>query len=252
MVVGAGVIAALAAGGILFSFLVQLGGSTVRNIITPVVFIALLIFSVFLILDIDIGRIQQLVPVPRLENPVLAALLLGLAFGLILLPCNAASVAILLALAAIPSGFFEGTGVFLCFGTGMVLTPPYRHCRHLAGRSAEDPAEPFLPSPGNPGNRRPVHAGDRGLVPCPLLLPPEFPVTTPVHSAALNTFFNRLWPFLQISSSVNTLLSDKGGEDFERPRESPGISTDQSFHPGRDPRRWFPGSTSKSSVVDPS
>jgi cytochrome c biogenesis protein CcdA len=118
MVVAAGVIAALAAGGILFSFLVQSSGSTVRNIITPVVFIALLIFSVFLILDIDFG---QPIPVPRLENPVLAALLLGLAFGIILLPCNAASVAILLALAAIPSGFFEGTGVFLCFGTGMVL-----------------------------------------------------------------------------------------------------------------------------------
>lgn len=120
-VVAAGVIAALFAGGILFSFLVQRWGSAVRSFITPVVFTALLIFSIFLILNIDGGRMKQIIPVPRLEHPVLAALLLGMTFGIIILPCNAASIAVLLALATTASGTFEALGVFLCFGTGMVL-----------------------------------------------------------------------------------------------------------------------------------
>jgi cytochrome c biogenesis protein CcdA len=42
-------------------------------------------------------------------------------FGIIILPCNAASIAVLLALATTASGTFEALGVFLCFGTGMVL-----------------------------------------------------------------------------------------------------------------------------------
>lgn len=120
-VVAAGVIAALFIGGILFSFLVQLGGSAVRSVITPIVFTALLVFSVLLILDTDGGRIRQMIPVPRLEHPVMAALLLGMTFGIIILPCNAASIAVLLALATTASGTFEALGVFLCFGTGMVL-----------------------------------------------------------------------------------------------------------------------------------
>jgi len=121
MVVAAGVITALFAGGILFSLLVQVWGRPVQSIITPAVFIALLLFSLFLILDIDGRWITRLIPVPRPENPLLAAALLGMTFGVIILPCNAASVAVLLALAATASGFFEGLGVFLCFGTGMVL-----------------------------------------------------------------------------------------------------------------------------------
>ena len=121
MVVAAGVITALIAGGILFSFLVQVWGSPVRSVVTPAVFIALLIFSLLLILDIDGGWITRLIPVPRPENPLLAAVLLGMSFGIIILPCNAASISVLLALAATASGFFEGLGVFLCFGAGMVL-----------------------------------------------------------------------------------------------------------------------------------
>jgi cytochrome c-type biogenesis protein len=121
VVVAAGVLIALFAGGVLFSFLVQLWGIPVRSVLTPAVFIALLIFSMLLILDIDMVGITQLIPVLRPENPLLAALLLGMIFGVIILPCNAASIAMLLALTVTASGFFEGLGVFLCFGTGMVL-----------------------------------------------------------------------------------------------------------------------------------
>ena len=42
-------------------------------------------------------------------------------FGIIILPCNSAAVALLLALASTASGLFEGLGAFLSFGLGITL-----------------------------------------------------------------------------------------------------------------------------------
>jgi len=119
--VAAGVIAAMLAGGLLFTGILQIVGGEARVIITAAIFIILLIFSLLLILDIDYGCFVPTVPVPRLRRPLPAAFLLGMTLGIIILPCNAASIAVLLALAASASGFSDGLGSFLCFGLGMTL-----------------------------------------------------------------------------------------------------------------------------------
>jgi cytochrome c-type biogenesis protein len=119
--VALGVIIFMLIAGLLFSAAMQVWGGLVNDILTPVAFIILLILSLVLIFDISFGQISLPNPVSRLENPVLGAVFLGLAFGIIILPCNAAVVAVLIALASTASGLFEGLGAFLSFGLGIIL-----------------------------------------------------------------------------------------------------------------------------------
>ena len=117
----AGVIASLLAGGFLFSAAIQMGGSTVRDLITPATFILLFILSLMPIFNLNLGRFSFVRIVPRLDNPLSAAFILGVTFGIIILPCNAAAVFVLIALASTASGLFEGLGAFLLFGLGITL-----------------------------------------------------------------------------------------------------------------------------------
>ena len=121
ILVAVGVIIAMLTGGLLFSLAMQAGGGAVNDIFTPVAFVILLIFSLVLIFDISFGQISLPNPVSRLENPVVAAFFLGLMFGIIILPCNAAAVVVLIALASTASGLGEGLGAFLSFGLGIIL-----------------------------------------------------------------------------------------------------------------------------------
>jgi cytochrome c-type biogenesis protein len=121
ILVAIGVIVAMLTGGFLFSFAVAEGGGAVRNLIAPAAFIILFFFSLIVIFDISFMKIPAVNPVPLLKNPLMAAFFLGLTFGIIILPCNAAAVIVLLALAATATGLFEGLGAFLSFGLGITL-----------------------------------------------------------------------------------------------------------------------------------
>jgi cytochrome c-type biogenesis protein len=119
--VAAGVIVSMLVGGLLFIGVLHSIGGEARGIITAALFVILLAFSLFLIFDIDYERYAKTIPIPRPGKSLPAAFLFGTTFGIIILPCNAASIAVLLALAATASGFFEGLGSFLCFGIGITL-----------------------------------------------------------------------------------------------------------------------------------
>lgn len=119
--VAIGVIVAMLTGGLIFSALLETGGGAARNIFTPIAFLILFFFSLLLIFDISFSKIGVVNPVLRLENPLTAAFFLGMTFGIIILPCNAAAVIVLLALAASAAGFIEGLGAFLFFGLGITL-----------------------------------------------------------------------------------------------------------------------------------
>ncbi len=119
--VAAGVIVSMLAGGLIFMGLLDIFGGGTRVIITAVLFLVLLVFSLFLILGIDPGRYGKSIPVPRPEKPLPAAFFLGLTFGIIIIPCNAAVIVVLLALASSARGFIDGIGSFLCFGFGVTL-----------------------------------------------------------------------------------------------------------------------------------
>jgi cytochrome c-type biogenesis protein len=121
ILVAVGVIVAMLIGGLIFSLAVEIGGEAVRNVFIPAAFIILFFLSLLLIFDINFGKVSVANPVPRLNNPFAAAFFLGMTFGIVILPCNATAVVVLLALAATATGLFEGLGAFLSFGLGITL-----------------------------------------------------------------------------------------------------------------------------------
>jgi cytochrome c-type biogenesis protein len=123
LAVSAGVILSLLTGGILFALALVVLGGVVRTFVTPAAFLLLLAFSLLLIFDVDPTRSTGNIPLPRAGTlpPYGAAFLLGLLFGLIILPCNAAVILVLIALATTATGALESLGIFLAFGAGMIL-----------------------------------------------------------------------------------------------------------------------------------
>ena len=119
--VAAGVIVSLFIGGFVFTGILHTLGGGARVLITAALFLILFILSLFLIFGIEYGQLVKTIRVPRVERPHPAAFILGLVFGVIILPCNAAAIAVLLALAASASGFTAGLGAFVCFGFGMTF-----------------------------------------------------------------------------------------------------------------------------------
>ena len=119
--VAAGVILSLLLGGLLFSFVLQLSGPAARLILGPVAAALLFAFALALILDIPSLHLARSLPVPANRRTPVAAFLLGLFLGIVILPCNAAVILVLITLAASAATAAEGAGCFLAFGAGMVL-----------------------------------------------------------------------------------------------------------------------------------
>ena len=119
--VAAGVIVSLFIGGFVFTGILHTLGGGARVLVTAALFLILLILSLSLIFSIDVGQLVKTIRIPRVGKPLPAAFLLGLVFGVIILPCNAAAIAVLLALASSASGFTVGLGSFVCFGFGMTF-----------------------------------------------------------------------------------------------------------------------------------
>jgi cytochrome c-type biogenesis protein len=121
LAVVAGIIISLLLGGFLFALGVQALGSGVRTLVTPAVSLILLIAALALILDITTPAYLKNIPLPRGNTPNGSAFLLGLVFGFIILPCNAAVILFLLTLATSVSTGVEAMSLFLAFGIGMTL-----------------------------------------------------------------------------------------------------------------------------------
>jgi cytochrome c-type biogenesis protein len=119
--VAAGVITGMLACGVLFILILAIAGDAGRTAISIGAFILLLVLSLLLILDIGYGHLVRPALLPGTKRPLFTAYLLGLGFGIIILPCNAAPVAVLFALASSASGFVEGLGSFLWFGLGITF-----------------------------------------------------------------------------------------------------------------------------------
>lgn len=120
-VIAAGVILSMLAFGIIFVTLVRVSLARFLSIISPIAFLVLAVFSIILILDIDLSRWAGGASLPRSGRPVLDAFLLGLFFGVIILPCNAVAVVALIAIGTTTTGLFANLGSFLSFGIGMSL-----------------------------------------------------------------------------------------------------------------------------------
>ncbi len=121
LIIVLGIILSMFIVGLLFTALFQSSLTKAISIISPIAFGLLAIISIFLIFNVDLGRFFPKAHAPVLKNPHLSALLFGLFFGAIVLPCNPASLAVLFAVSTSITSFFTNLLNFLSFGIGMGL-----------------------------------------------------------------------------------------------------------------------------------
>ncbi|MBT6762332.1 cytochrome C biogenesis protein [archaeon] len=121
LLVTAGIILSLFIVGLLFTKLLQISLTTVTSYISPIAFILLAIISIILIADIEISKYLPQIQSPKVKNPYLTSLLFGIFFGIIVLPCNPASLVILFALSTSVTSFIQNLLGFLAFAVGMAL-----------------------------------------------------------------------------------------------------------------------------------
>jgi cytochrome c-type biogenesis protein len=120
LAVTAGVLISMALFGMIVSGLLAVPLSQVIGIISPVAFGILVIAGLLLILGIEPG-IPISLKVPRFRSPFPAAFGMGLFFGIVILPCNAISFVVLIALATTFTGLLSNLLTFIVFGIGMAL-----------------------------------------------------------------------------------------------------------------------------------
>jgi cytochrome c-type biogenesis protein len=115
-----GVITFMGLIGAVFSYLLGVSLTLVVEYVSPGAFVVLLVISVALLLDLDLGDYVPSVDPPQSRYPSLTAFGYGFFFGAIVLPCNPGFIALFFARAPVlfptPGESLLG---FLVFGLGM-------------------------------------------------------------------------------------------------------------------------------------
>lgn len=119
--VSLGVITSLFIIGLIFTKILEVSLTNTISIISPIAFVILGIVSLFLIFNYDFSSFLPKISSPILKNPLLSSFLFGLFFGVIVLPCNPASLIVLFAISTSTVGFFVNLLNFVFFGIGMSL-----------------------------------------------------------------------------------------------------------------------------------
>ena len=121
LTVAFGVILSLFIVGLIFTKFLQASLTNAIGIISPIAFTILAVVSLFLIFNFDFSRLFPQIKSPTLKNPIFTALVFGLFFGAIVLPCNPASLIVLFAISTSTIGFATNLLNFIFFGIGMAL-----------------------------------------------------------------------------------------------------------------------------------
>lgn len=119
MLVVAGVLSFMLALGLIFSTFIQASLTSVIEIVSPIAFGILGVFSVFLILDLDFQKALPNYQGPRFENPLANAFGFGFFFGAIIIPCNPAFIATFFARAFLFESPLTSLLNFGLFGLGI-------------------------------------------------------------------------------------------------------------------------------------
>ena len=121
LVITAGVVGFMLLLVLLFTTVLQVSLTNVIGIVSPTAFGILLVISILLILDIDVGRFVPQTRAPVAANPLLSALIYGFFFGAIVVPCNPAFIAAMLTRTIAVLDFVGNILRFLFFGIGMAF-----------------------------------------------------------------------------------------------------------------------------------
>ena len=120
IVVTAGIILFMLLIGVIFTLLLEQSLTAVIQVVSPIAFGLLVVISLLLIFNVDLGKFFPRANVPLQKNPLLSAFLFGFFFGALVIPCNPAFIIALLTRATVSvSGFFNGMLSFLAFGIGI-------------------------------------------------------------------------------------------------------------------------------------
>jgi len=121
VLVALGVVAFMFIIGWLFTTFLQASLTNVIGIVSPIAFLVLLVISILLIFDFDVGKFIPRVKVPRSKSAIWSALGYGFFFGAIVIPCNPLFIAALFTKTLTVSSFVVNMFNFLLFGIGMAL-----------------------------------------------------------------------------------------------------------------------------------
>jgi cytochrome c-type biogenesis protein len=121
LIVTTGLIFSFLTIGLFFTWLLRTSMSEAIGIISMIAFLFLAGASICLIADIDLSRIIRTPGVLHHRRPYQNALLFGLFFGLIILPCNPAPIILLFALSVNAADFFENIIILVAFCVGIAI-----------------------------------------------------------------------------------------------------------------------------------
>jgi len=119
LLVTLGVIISMFLFGLIFIAIFGTSLTKIIGIISPIAFGIMGIVSIMLIFNFNFSRLFPEVKTPKAKNPYINALLFGAFFGLIILPCNPASITVLFAISSSTIGFLTNLINFFVFGVGM-------------------------------------------------------------------------------------------------------------------------------------
>lgn len=121
LLVSLGVIVFMFLIGLIFTTILKTSLTKVINIVSPIAFGILIIISLLLIFNFDLGKYIPKLNAPVLSNPYLGAFVYGFLFGAIVIPCNPLFISIMFTKTIAVSGldFVVNIINFLFFGLGM-------------------------------------------------------------------------------------------------------------------------------------
>jgi cytochrome c-type biogenesis protein len=121
LIVTSGVITSMFLFGLVFTKFLQTSLTKAIGIVSPIAFGILALISILLIFNIDFSKIFPKINTPLLKNPYYSSFIFGFFFGVIVLPCNPASLVVLFAISTSTLGFVTNLLNFIVFGIGMAL-----------------------------------------------------------------------------------------------------------------------------------
>jgi len=121
LIAGGGILVSMLAFGLIVVSLLALPLSGALGIISPAAYTLLLVIGLLLMTGWSPEIPLPSPHIPAEKSPFLGAFVFGLFFGILILPCNAAPVAILLALSTSALGFLSSLTSFILFGAGMAV-----------------------------------------------------------------------------------------------------------------------------------
>lgn len=121
IVAGAGILAAMFVFGLFVGVIFTLPIGGVLAILSPIAYAILGIIGILLILGAGPGLPVRTPDVLKGRSPFGGAFVFGFFFGVLILPCNAGPITVLLALSTSAADLAANMGNFLAYGAGMAI-----------------------------------------------------------------------------------------------------------------------------------